>query len=507
MAERILIVDDDPVARRLVENMVSRAGYEPVIAEGGDLALAILTDGKSRIDCVILDLVMPDLDGLGVLAKMREAGLDMPVIVQTAHGGIDNVVSAMRAGAVDFVVKPVGAERLQVSLGNALATRALEGELNRIKRSRTGTLTFKDIITHSPRMLAVLRTAEKAAASSIAVLVEGESGVGKELIARAIHGTGERRSKPFVAVNCGAIPENLVESLLFGHEKGAFTGAAERHPGKFVEATGGTLFLDEIGELPLAAQVKLLRALQEGEVDPVGGKKPVKVDARIMSATNRDLTAEVRAGRFREDLYYRLCVFPIAVPPLRERTEDVPYLIRHFLLRFAAEEGKRVRSVSAPALAMLTAFAWPGNVRQLENAIYRAVVLAEGDEIGVNEFPQIAALVSAGGAETPLVPQQETDVSPAPGIRPGQPLVLDAGSPITVTNAPQSAALPLLDPTGDVLPLEAVEAATIRFAISHYRGQMSEVARRLRIGRSTLYRKLDQLGLAAGHGKADVADG
>jgi DNA-binding NtrC family response regulator len=507
MAERVLIVDDDPVARRLVENMVSRAGYEPVIAEGGDLALAILTDGKSRIDCVILDLVMPDLDGLGVLAKMREAGLDMPVIVQTAHGGIDNVVSAMRAGAVDFVVKPVGAERLQVSLRNALATRALEGELNRIKRSRAGTLTFKDIITHSPRMLAVLRTADKAAASSIAVLVEGESGVGKELIARAIHGTGERRSKPFVAVNCGAIPENLVESLLFGHEKGAFTGAAERHPGKFVEASGGTLFLDEIGELPLAAQVKLLRALQEGEVDPVGGKKPVKVDVRIMSATNRDLTAEVRAGRFREDLYYRLCVFPIAVPPLRERTEDVPYLIRHFLLRFAAEEGKRVRSVSAPALAMLTAFAWPGNVRQLENAIYRAVVLAEGDEIGVNEFPQIAALVSAGGVETPLVPQQETDARPVPGIRPGQPLVLDAGSPITVTNAPQSAALPLLDPTGDVLPLEAVEAATIRFAISHYRGQMSEVARRLRIGRSTLYRKLDQFGLAAGHGKADVADG
>jgi DNA-binding NtrC family response regulator len=505
MAERVLIVDDDPVARRLVENMVSRAGYEPAIAEGGDLALAILTGGKTRIDCVILDLVMPDLDGLGVLAKMREAGLDVPVIVQTAHGGIDNVVSAMRAGAVDFVVKPVGAERLQVSLRNALSVRALEGELNRIKRSRSGTLTFKDIITHSPRMLAVLRTAEKAAASSIAVLVEGESGVGKELIARAIHGTGERRAKPFVAVNCGAIPENLVESVLFGHERGAFTGAAERHAGKFVEASGGTLFLDEIGELPLAAQVKLLRALQEGEVDPVGGKKPVKVDVRIISATNRDLMAEVRGGRFREDLYYRLCVFPIGVPPLRERAEDIPHLIRHFLLRFAAEEGKRVRSVSAPALAMLAAFAWPGNVRQLENAIYRAVVLAEGDEIGVNEFPQIAALSSAGGVETPLVPQQETDARPAPG--PGQPLILDADSPAALTNVPSGTALPLLDTSGDVLPLEAIEAATIRFAISHYRGQMSEVARKLRIGRSTLYRKLDQLGLAAGQGKADVADG
>jgi DNA-binding NtrC family response regulator len=506
MAERVLIVDDDPVARRLVENMVSRAGYEPVTAEGGDLALALLTGGKTRIDCVILDLVMPDLDGLGVLAKMREAGLDVPVIVQTAHGGIDNVVSAMRAGAVDFVVKPVGAERLQVSLRNALATRALEGELNRIKRSRSGTLTFKDIVTHSSRMLGVLRTAEKAAASAIAVLIEGESGVGKELIARAIHGTGERRAKPFVAVNCGAIPENLVESVLFGHEKGAFTGAAERHAGKFVEASGGTLFLDEVGELPLAAQVKLLRALQEGEIDPVGGKKAVKVDVRIMSATNRDLMAEVRAGRFREDLYYRLCVFPILVPPLRERAEDIPHLIRHFLLRFAAEEGKRVRTVSAPALAMLAGFAWPGNVRQLENAIYRAVVLAESDEIGVNEFPQIAALAS-GGAEIPLVPQQDIDARPALGMGSGQPLVLDSSSPAVLTALPPGAALPFLDRSGDVLPLEAIEAAAIRFAISHYRGQMSEVARKLRIGRSTLYRKLDQLGLAAGQGKADVAEG
>src|SRR5499427_6599852 len=295
MAERVLIVDDDPVARRLVENMVSRLGYEVMTAEGGDAAVAALGAPGARIDCMILDLVMPDLDGYGVLARMREAGLNVPVIVQTAHGGIDTVVSAMRAGAVDFVVKPVGAERLQVSLRNALATRALEGELNRIKRSRAGTLTFKDIITHSTRMLGVLRTAEKAAASAIAVLIEGESGVGKELIARAIHGAGERRAKPFVAVNCGAIPENLVESALFGHEKGAFTGAAERHAGKFVEASGGTLFLDEVGELPLPAQVKLLRAIQEGEVEPVGARKPVKVDVRIVSATNRDLHADVQA--------------------------------------------------------------------------------------------------------------------------------------------------------------------------------------------------------------------
>src|ERR1700761_4577902 len=391
MAERVLIVDDDPVARRLVENIVAKSGYEPVTAEGGDLALAILTGGKTRIDCVILDLVMPDLDGLGVLAKMREASLDVPVIVQTAHGGIDNVVSAMRAGAVDFVVKPVGAERLQVSLRNALATRALEGELNRIKRSRSGTLTFKDIVTHSARMLQILRTAEKAAASSIAVLIEGESGVGKELIARAIHGSGERRARPFVAVNCGAIPENLVESVLFGHEKGAFTGAAERHAGKFVEASGGTLFLDEVGELPAAAQVKLLRAIQEGEVEPIGTRKPVKVDVRIMSATNRDLIADVQQGRFREDLFYRLHVFPITVPALAERAEDIPELVRHFLLRFAAEEGKRIRVIAPEAVRLLAAYPWPGNIRQLENALFLAVVLAEGDALSAAEFPQIAA--------------------------------------------------------------------------------------------------------------------
>src|SRR5690242_5294022 len=507
MAERVLIVDDDPVARRLVENMVSRAGYQPVTVEGGDQALAALSDG-TPIDCVVLDLVMPDLDGLVVLAKMRAAGINVPVIVQTAHGGIDNVVSAMRAGAVDFVVKPVGAERLQVSLRNALATRALQGELNRIKRSRSGTLTFDDIVTRSARMLTILRTAEKAAASSIAVLIEGESGVGKELIARAIHGTGERRARPFVAVNCGAIPENLVESTLFGHEKGAFTGAVERHAGKFVEASGGTLFLDEVGELPLATQVKLLRALQEGEIDPVGARKPVKVDVRLISATNRDLIADVKDGRFREDLFYRLCVFPISVPPLRERTEDIPDLIRHFLLRFAAEEGKRVRAVSGEALALLTGFAWPGNVRQLENAIFRAVVLAEGDEVGVAEFPQIAALsAGVGPSETPLVPHPGADARPIVAPSAAQPLVVDPRSVMgTHTALPTAAMLALLDGTGDVLPLDSVEAAAIRFAISHYRGQMSEVARKLRIGRSTLYRKIDQLGLAPGAGKADVAD-
>jgi DNA-binding NtrC family response regulator len=489
MAARILIADDDPVQRRLLDNMVRKSGHEPALAESGEQAIKLLSTGE-RYDCVVLDLVMPDLDGLGVLARMKEAGHTVPVIVQTAHGGIDNVVSAMRAGAVDFVVKPVGAERLQVSLRNALEKSALEGELGRIKRSRSGTLGFKDIITCSARMQAVLRAAEKAAVSVIPVLVEGESGVGKELIARAIHGSGERRAKPFVAVNCGAIPDNLVESILFGHEKGAFTGATEKHAGKFLEASGGTLFLDEVGELPPAAQVKLLRALQEGEVEPVGGRKPVSVDVRLISATNRNLLDDVKSGRFREDLFYRLHVFPIAVPPLRDRSEDIPDLVRHFLARIAAEEGKRVRSISGEALALLTGHRWPGNVRQLENAVFRAVVLAEGDSLGTDEFPQIAAQLAA-----------PPDAPSGTALRATPEPVLVEG-PSIVDFDPQLCALPepgmlsMLNAHGDVRPLEDIEAEAIRFAISHYRGQMSEVARRLRIGRSTLYRKLDQFGLA-----------
>src|SRR5438094_290103 len=336
MAASILIVDDDAVARRLVENMVQKCGYETLVVDSGDAVIAMLTAPDTpAIDALVLDLVMPGLDGMGVLAKIREAGHTLPVIVQTAHGGIDNVISAMRAGAQDFVVKPVGIERLQVSLRNALTTSALKGELQRIRHSREGRLTFSDIITRSEAMAGVMRTAETAAASTRPVLIEGESGVGKELFARAIHGSGERKSKPFVAVNCGAIPDNLVESILFGHEKGVFTGATERHTGKFVEASGGTLLLDEVGELPAAAQVKLLRALQEGEVEPVGARKPAKVDVRLISATNRNLIADVKAGRFREDLFYRLHVFPISVPALCERREDIAELARHFLVRFA----------------------------------------------------------------------------------------------------------------------------------------------------------------------------
>ena len=406
----------------------------------------------------------------------------------------------MRAGAADFVVKPVGAERLQVSLRNALATSALEGELARIKRSRSGTLTFKDIITRSARMQAVLRTAEKAAASTIPVLIEGQSGVGKELIARAIHGAGERRAKPFVAVNCGAIPDNLVESILFGHEKGAFTGATERHTGKFVEATGGTLFLDEVGELPLAAQVKLLRAIQEGEVEPVGAKKPVKVDVRIISATNRDLIADVKSGRFREDLFYRLHVFPISGAAAARAAGGHPRARRGISSRaLPPRKASACARISAEALALLSSYRWPGNVRQLENAVFRAVVLADGDEIGVGEFPQIAMQI-VGHAAASVAPELPGHPTMSMGRHRHRPLAI-----IWRWTRSASRRLPrptrasrCSNPAGEVRSLDEIEAEVIRFAITHYRGQMSEVARRLRIGRSTLYRKLDLLGLNDG---------
>ncbi len=492
MTATVLIVDDDPVQRRLLSAHVEKLGYACAAVDGGKPALAKLSapEGDS-VDVIILDLAMPDLDGLGVLKQLRELGRATPVIVQTAHGGIDTVVGAMRAGAIDFVVKPISAERLQVSIENALKLGALEGEIARMKRAAAGTLTFRDIITRSPVMERVIRLGTRAAASNIPILIEGESGVGKELIARAIQGGGERRTKPFVTVNCGAIPDKLVESILFGHEKGAFTGAAERHIGKFREAQGGTLFLDEVGELPQDVQVKLLRALQDGEIDPVGARRPVRVDFRLISATNKSLIDQVKAGLFREDLYYRLNVFPIRVPPLRERREDITELVRHFTARFAAEEGKTfIRGVTAAALQLLARYDWPGNIRQLENAVFRAVVLADAPMLTPDEFPQIQALLDGTMSVAPA-PQ-------APTI-PLEAVEIDLGG-IESADETRDGLAPYTD-DGDVRPLAEIEAEMIRLALARYRGRMSLAARKLGIGRSTLYRKLKELGIS------DTVDG
>ncbi|MFM8750184.1 sigma-54-dependent transcriptional regulator [Rhabdaerophilum sp.] len=495
MSATLLIVDDDPVQRRLLTEMVRRFGYQPEPVEGGAQALDRLNDrSKPKIDAMVLDLVMPELDGMTVLARLKAMEQAPPVIVQTAHGSIDAVISAMRAGATDFVVKPVGAERLQVSIKNALRVDALEGEVRRLSKRGSGALQFSDLASSSPDMTRAIRLGERAAKSGIPVLLEGESGVGKEVFARALQGASDRRGKPFVTVNCGAIPANLVESILFGHEKGAFTGATEKHLGKFVEASGGTLFLDEVSELPLDAQVKLLRAIQEGEVDPVGGRKTMKVDIRLVSASNRDLLDCVRQGRFREDLYYRLNVFPIAIPPLRNRREDIPTLVRRFIARFSAEEGRTIRGISAEAMQLLQSFHWPGNVRQLENAMFRAVILCEGDEITLDHMPQVAQVVSGYEVRIPTIA-----ATPAPA-----PM---AEREIVRVEIKDPSALTLLDPMGDVRPLGDVESETIRFALEHYRGQMSKVARKLGIGRSTLYRKLKELGITTEEPEGEDLDG
>ncbi len=484
MAQTILIVDDDPVQRRLLEAAITRSGMHVVTAPGGGPALDLALGPRGeQISLVLLDLVMPDMDGLSVLAKLRASLSDLPVIVLTAKGGIDSAVEAMRAGANDFLVKPASPERIAVSIRNALKIGTLSGEVTRLKKRSENRLAFEDLIAQSGEMRQVIRLGQRAAQSNIPILIEGESGVGKELIARAIQGSSERAGKPFVTVNCGAIPENLVESILFGHEKGAFTGATDKHLGKFQEADGGTLFLDEIGELRLDMQVKLLRALQEGEIDPVGSNRPAKVNVRIISATNRDLAELTREGAFREDLYYRLNVFPIFVPPLVQRKEDVPALARHFIERFAAEESKPVSGLTPEAAELMERYNWPGNVRQLENTIFRAVVLCDGHMLDVCDFPQIATAMGVeqstrrpvASAEAPLKPAYAQQRATAP--------------------EPSPYAMTAVDAAGHMRKLEEMESEIIRLAISRYEGHMSEVARRLGIGRSTLYRKLKDLGL------------
>jgi len=495
MAKRILIVDDDPAQRRILEETVRRFGFETRSATSGEQALEVL-EGADRagISLVLLDLVMPGLSGMTVLERVKGRTMP-PIIVLTANGSIDAAIGAIRLGAVDFVIKPASPERLEVSMRSAMKIEALSDEISRFKKKAEGTLTFDDLIVRGDGMQRVIALGKRAAASNIPVLIEGESGVGKELIARAIQGESERAGRPFVTVNCGAIPENLVESILFGHERGSFTGAVERRIGKFQEADGGTLFLDEVGELPLEAQVKLLRALQEGEIDPVGGKKPVKVNFRLVSATNRDMIQLVKEGRFREDLYYRLNVFPIWVPPLSERAEDIAELAQHFLARFSAEEGKRLSGISEEAMRMLRAYEWPGNVRQLENAIFRAVVLADGAELTVAEFPQIASHVEGFEAAIPPAPQSVKPTAYTGPALIGAEDTVPQTMEVRPTNGPSALGIPAVTESGEIRALEDIEADMIRLALGRYRGHMTEVAKRLKIGRSTLYRKMQEYGL------------
>ena len=473
MGKTILIVDDEPVQRRLIEHVLrDKLNFKTHALNGGQEAIDHVLGGKHpQPDLILLDLSMPRITGMDVIRAVRAVKPNLPIIVLTLHPDVERAVQAIKLGANDFLVKPAPVERLRVSIENTLNMVALREEVTRLHHTAAGQMNFSDLIGQSASLQQSIAMAQKAALSHIAVFIQGESGVGKEMFARAIHGGSDRAGQPFVAVNCGAIPENLVESELFGHEKGAFTGAVNTVRGKIREADGGTLFLDEIGELKKDIQVKLLRALQEGEIEPVGGKKPVRVNFRLISATNRNLQELVKTNEFREDLFYRINVFPVTVPALRKRKEDIPLLVHYFIQKFAAIEKRNIHSIAADAMEMLVTYDWPGNVRQLQNAVFRAVVLCDGSELTLNDFAHISdgplSVTQARG--TQLSSDEEENI--------------------------RRGLLAMTDASGNVRALAEMEVQMIQYALQHYGNHMSEVARRLGIGRSTLYRKINDLNI------------
>ncbi len=470
----LLLIDDEPAQKRLISAIAARSGWRTIFASDGATALATLgTRDGMQLDAVLVDQWNPDVKPIEILSQIREQRPALPVLVLTSQNDVLDAVEAMRAGATDYLVKPIAPDRLIAALNATLdKCESKSGELRPLTEKMPATLAFNEIVGSAPQFLAALAIAAKAARARVPVLIEGESGVGKEVIAQAIHAASPRHRNRMIAVNCGAIPANLVESELFGHERGAFTGAFDRQVGKFVDADMGTIFLDEISEMPPETQVKLLRVLQDGEVQPLGARLPVRVDVRVIAATNKVLEKEVLEGRFREDLYYRLNVMHVAVPPLRDRKSDIPALARHLLTRLSDQPGLRSLGITSEALSLLMRHDWPGNVRQLQNVLFRAAVLCEGDALTPQDFPQIAAQIETQRAEK--IGQQGSNAN---------------------TSHEGAGGITLFEESGHIRQLADIEADVIRLAIGHYRGRMTEVARRLGIGRSTLYRKLSELGI------------
>ena len=383
---RILVVDDEKSMRDILAISLSKEGYEVTVAEGGDAAVEI--SRREQFDAVITDLRMPRTDGLQVLRTIKERTPETAVIMVTAVGSTETAIEAMRLGAYDYITKPFKLDEINLFISRALERKRLWDENTYLRRQVETQHRFDNIIAKSPRMMEVFDTIRKIVDSTSTVMITGESGTGKELVARAIHFNGTRRNKPFISVNCGAIPENLMESELFGHVKGSFTGAVANKEGLFQAADGGTLFLDEITEIPALLQVKLLRAIQEREIRRVGDTRDAKVEVRLIAASNRDLEQAVADGILREDLFYRLNVIPINLPPIRERREDIPLLVAHFLQKLGRQLGKEGRGVTPEALAVLERHSWPGNIRELENVLERAIVLGGGEMLGVEALPE-----------------------------------------------------------------------------------------------------------------------
>jgi two-component system response regulator HydG len=452
MNGRVLIVDDEQSMCELLESALSKRGYETAWRTSADQAFEVL-DGKDY-DLVLTDLNMRDMTGLELCERIVASRPDVPVVLVTAFGSMDNAVAAIRAGAYDFITKPVEMDALALVVERAIQHRTLKEEVKRLRQAVDATRSFDDMIGDSPAMRKVNDLILRVADSDANVLITGESGCGKELVARALHGRSTRTDGPFVAVNCAAVPETLLESELFGHAKGAFTDARQARTGLFVQASGGTLFLDEVGEMPLGMQPKILRALQERKVRPVGGNIEVSFDARLVTATNRDLETEVEERRFREDLYYRINVVRVEVPPLRGRGNDLLLLAQHFIDRAATRSGKSVVGLVSAAAEKLLSYDWPGNVRELENCMERAVALTRYDQVTVEDLPE------------------------------------------KVRSYQSSHVVVASDDPSELLPMQEVERRYIQRVLKSVGGNKTQAAKVLGFDRRTLYRKLERYGLA-----------
>ena len=394
---QILIVDDDESIRRMLAAVLAREGFQTAMAASGEEGLALFR--AQSPDIVLMDIRMPGISGIEAMSAMLELRPGATVILMTAYADLDTAVRAIKNGVFDFVIKPFDLAEIGLLVNRAFQMREMRRQIGQLQQELTQAYRFDRIVTRDPGMLALCESVARIASSNATVVIHGESGVGKELLAASLHYNSTRAQKPFVKVNCGAIPEGLLESEFFGHEKGAFTGAVARRTGRFEHADGGTLFLDEIGELPLALQVKLLRVLQDREFERVGGDKTLRVDVRLVAATNRDLEAMVAAGTFRSDLFYRLNVVSLTVPPLRERVDDIAVLAAHFLRKFTAEHGREIDGFDDHALAVMQRYAWPGNVRELSNAVERAVVMSSGSTIFAEDLPLPVVAASRAAPE------------------------------------------------------------------------------------------------------------